>query len=255
ADAVIVDLEDAVPAGEKEEARAHACAWVSEHPEAWVRVNGGSAMNEDVRALVAAGARKLYVPKASLEALDALPDGVEATALLETAAGVLDARAIAVHPRVVRLAIGEADLGAELGVTDPRAFEPMRALIVLASAAAGIDPPVGPISADFRDVDALIASTRALKAAGFGARAAIHPAQVAVINDVFTPSREEVARARRIIELADAAGGAATLDDEGRMIDEAMVRGARRVLGPTGLDFRDNPSHRSGVPPDGLMFR
>jgi citrate lyase subunit beta/citryl-CoA lyase len=69
---------------------------------------------------------------------------------------------------------------------------------------------------------------------GFGGRAAIHPAQVGVINDVFTPSPREVAAAREVIASFEAAGGGASVDDEGRMVDEAVVRAARRTLSIAG---------------------
>jgi citrate lyase subunit beta/citryl-CoA lyase len=102
--------------------------------------------------------------------------------------------------------------------------------IVVASAAAGIDPPTGPVSTDFRDLDAYRAGTQALKRMGFGSRSAIHPAQVEIVNEVFTPSADELARARRLVELSDAAGGGVCVDDEGRMVDEAVVRSARHTI-------------------------
>jgi citrate lyase subunit beta/citryl-CoA lyase len=131
--------------------------------------------------------------------------------------------------------IGELDLGAELGV-DPTATEammPLRMEVVVASAAAGIAPPLGPVLADFRDLDELAVDTRRLARQGFGSRPAIHPAQVAVINAAFTPGPVEVARARRMVEMYEAAlaaGKGAATDQDGRMVDEAVIRVARRVL-------------------------
>jgi citrate lyase subunit beta/citryl-CoA lyase len=104
---------------------------------------------------------------------------------------------------------------------------------VLVSAAAGIEPPVGPVDTNFRDVDALRDSTRAVKRLGYVGRACIHPAQAAVVNEVFTPTADEVAAARDVIarfEAAMAAGDGVCLDAQGRMVDEAVVRQARRVL-------------------------
>jgi citrate lyase subunit beta/citryl-CoA lyase len=106
----------------------------------------------------------------------------------------------------------------------------VRMQIVLASAAAGLEPPIGPVSTDFTDLDALRESTWTLKRMGFGARAAIHPAQVGVINEMFTPTSEEVEEARRLLARFEAGGRGATTDDDGRMIDEAFVRSARRIL-------------------------
>jgi citrate lyase subunit beta / citryl-CoA lyase len=237
AGAVILDLEDAVAPDAKDAAREAVASWLRAHPDvdAVVRVNGGSPLAADVRAVVDAGARSLSLPKASPEALEALDAmlgdaSVSVIALVETAAGVLDARAIASAPRVTRLAIGEADLGAELAIADPAAFAPMRAQVALASAAAGLEPPVGPVSTDLKDLDGLRASTLALKDAGFGARAAIHPAQVSVIEQAFTPTADEIARAGALIESFEAAGRGAGTDADGRMIDEAIVRAARRIL-------------------------
>jgi len=242
ADAVIADLEDAVPLDRKDAARETVCAFLrardAKGPQVWVRVNGGALLEEDVLAVAKTGPDGISLPKASLQDLARLDvlladADIPVSALIETAAGVLDARAIASSPRVTRLQIGEADLTGELHIEpsgDERELMPLRMPIILASSATGLAPPVGPVSTDFRDLDALRASTRALKALGFGARAAIHPAQVPVINEVFTPSDEEVARARRLLELFEAAGGGVCVDDDGRMVDEAVVRGARYTL-------------------------
>jgi citrate lyase subunit beta/citryl-CoA lyase len=109
----------------------------------------------------------------------------------------------------------------------------MRSAVVVASAAAGVESPTGPASTDFRDLERLRTDTEGLLRMGFGARSAIHPAQVPVINEVFTPGEEEVARATRLVELHDehrASGTGTFVDDEGRMVDEAVVRAARRTL-------------------------
>jgi len=105
---------------------------------------------------------------------------------------------------------------------------------VVVSAAAGIGAPVGPVSTDFRDLDRFAASTRALARRGYVGRACIHPAQVAVVNEVFTPAPDEVAWAREVIRLMDEAvsrGVGVVVGPDGRMVDEAVVRRARRVIG------------------------
>ena len=109
---------------------------------------------------------------------------------------VLRAGEIARAPRVQRLQIGEADLRADVGVTpgaDERELLYVRSHVVLASTAAGIAPPIAPVSTNFRDLDAFRASTEALARLGFVGRACIHPAQVAIANEVFTPTAEQVA--------------------------------------------------------------
>jgi citrate lyase subunit beta/citryl-CoA lyase len=247
ADALILDLEDAVPASEKADAREQVVSFLRqrarERPEVWVRLNTGELLADDVAAITATGADGVSLPKVSssydLERLDELlgPAGLAVAALIESAAGVLSAPAIARAPRVVRLAIGEADLRAELGVDpseDERELAAIRTQIVLASAAAGIEPPIGPVSTDFTDLDAFRRSTEALRRLGFGARATIHPAQVGIVNEAFTPTAAAIAQARRLVDRYESSGGGVLLDDEGRMVDEAVVRAARRTLSLAG---------------------
>jgi citrate lyase subunit beta/citryl-CoA lyase len=246
ADALIIDLEDAVPASAKDDARAAAVDFLKDRPsdnEVWVRLNAGDLLEEDVRGIAPAAPDGVTLPKVSsaddVVRLDVLlgESNVAVVPLIETASGVLAAPAIARAPRVARLAIGEADLCAELGVVpsdDQRELAPIRAQIVLASAAAKIDAPIGPVSTDFADLGAFRRSTEAIRRQGFGGRAAIHPSQVDVINDVFTPTADAIAAARDLLARFDAAGGGATVDAEGRMIDGAVVRAARRVLSIAG---------------------
>lgn len=257
ADAVIVDLEDAVPWASKDEARATVADWLraldgeTEGVEIWVRVNPGPLGVEDVAAVVAPGLRGVMVAKAESRAdLDAIDDelgkaeareGLDAGSvgvvpLLESAAAVLEARAIAAAPRVVRLQVGEADLAADLGLgedADDADWAPIRSQVVLVSAAAGISAPVAPVSTDFRDLERFAASTRALARRGYVGRACIHPAQVGVVNDVFTPSEDSLARARALVEVFDQAvaeGRGVVVGPDGRMVDEAVVRRARSVI-------------------------
>jgi citrate lyase subunit beta / citryl-CoA lyase len=272
ADALILDLEDAVAVNQKQQARKTLTAFLNElgvesaaqadpsgHlPSVWVRINQGDDGLDDIAAVTrAAGSRLagIYVPKtetlAQLSEVDrslsiaelgsGLPaNAIQVCALLETPQSIFDARLLAFGPRVMRLAIGEADLRASLGTEltpdDEREHLLARQMLVLASAAAGLEPPVGPVFTDFRDVDALRRSTVALKRMGFRGRAAIHPAQVPIINDVFTPTAAEIERAERLIQRFDlsiGSGHGVCVDDDGRMIDEAVVRSARRILGTT----------------------
>jgi citrate lyase subunit beta/citryl-CoA lyase len=137
---------------------------------------------------------------------------------------------------VRQLGLGELDLRAEVGIEpsdDERELLPVRVQVVLASAAAGLAPPIGPISTDFRDHEALQHSTDALRRLGFGSRWAIHPAQVPVINQVFMPTPEQLEAARRLVERFDGAldqGVGVGVDEDGKMVDEAVVRAARRIL-------------------------
>ncbi|MGI5184871.1 HpcH/HpaI aldolase/citrate lyase family protein [Dactylosporangium sp. CA-152071] len=264
ADALIVDLEDAVPLAGKARARAIVAAWLADLPAAgpavWVRVNPGPAGFDDVRAVVgprlagvclakagsAAEVAALGTVLAAVEEERGLPVGaVPVVPLLETATAVLDAAQIARAPRVARLQIGEADLRAELGVTlgpDERELLFVRSQVVLASAAAGIAAPVASVSTDYRDLPALRASTVAFRRLGFVGRACIHPAQIPVVNEVFTPSAVEIAVAADLVERFDAAvssGAGVLVGADGRMVDAAVVRAARRVLDLAGQLFDD----------------
>ncbi|MGW0247424.1 HpcH/HpaI aldolase/citrate lyase family protein [Nocardia goodfellowii] len=248
ADVVLLDLEDAVPLRDKDAARAEVAAWLRgvtrARPAVWVRVNPGELGHQDLRAvagpMVAAvclakteSARQVRAAGAVLSTCEPHPGAIRICALLESAAAILAAFEIASAARVSRLQIGEADLAAELGLTpgpDERELLAIRSQVVLAGAAAGIEPPLGPVRTDFRDLQALRESTIALRRLGFRGRACIHPAQLPVVNEVFTPTAGEVERARALVDrFRDAAGGV-MLDDSGRMVDEAVVRQARRLL-------------------------
>lgn len=253
ADALILDLEDAVPVAEKDEARDTVARWLRpDHAptcELWLRINSTSP-EADIGAAVGRGVRGVVVPKAEpilLADVDRLLTARErdlgqergsllVLALIETAAGLLSALDLARAPRVAHLGIGEADLAAQLRLhpSEERGeLSSLRLQLVVASAAVGIAAPVAPTSTDFRDLETLRRSTEALKRLGFGSRTAIHPAQIPVINEVFSPSMEEVEKARQLVrayEEAERRGAGAFTDDDGRMVDAAVVRSARDVL-------------------------
>ncbi len=116
-----------------------------------------------------------------------------------------------------------------------------RSSLVVASAAADLDPPTAPVSTDFRDLESLRDDTVALRRLGFGARSAIHPAQLDVINEVFTPTTAELERARELVALFEeslAHGDGVCTGPDGRMVDEAVVRSARRTLARSRDDQR-----------------
>ena len=256
ADAIIADLEDAVAPSAKADARRTVADWLAARtaigrPQVWVRVNPSQHLEADVRAVTAPAMTGLCLPKVEgpeqVQRLDDLAAAGEQRAglaagsiailpLLESAAGILSARAIGEAPRVVQLGLGELDLCGELGIEpsqDESELLPIRMQVVLASAAARLDSPVGPVSTDYRDLDALRRSTQALKRLGFGSRWAIHPAQVPVINKVFTPTAAEVSAAQRLIDQHEAAlavGKGVFVDDHGHMADEAVIRSARRTV-------------------------
>jgi citrate lyase subunit beta/citryl-CoA lyase len=258
ADAVIFDLEDAVPWAEKDRARdlVRRVLTVAGHdgrPQRWIRINQPPLLAKDIAATAVPGVHGVMVPKAEPDLLAQvdtylteaehrhhLPAGTfTVIALIETAGGVLAAPAVATSPRVVRLGLGEADLAGELALQlDPERAElaPIRLQVVLASAAAGLAHPIGPVETALHDEATLRRSTELLSRLGFRARTAIHPAQVPVINDVFTPTPSEVAWARVVVDAlmeATTRGSGVAVGPDHKMIDLAVARSAEEILSRT----------------------
>lgn len=239
ADAVIADLEDAVLAAHKPTARDNVVAWLRQDEtgiQKWVRVNAPPYLEEDLAAVVGLPSLAGIVVAKSDDAdlLGQLPTHLPLQPLIESARALAALSAIASTAGVERLQLGEADLSADLGTSFDHAdyvLGPVRLQIVVTSAAAGIEPPVGPVSTNFRDLEAFERSTVALAQLGFGSRAVIHPAQVEVVNRVFTPSPADVDAANNVLQLAVESSTGIFLDPDGRMVDEAVLRSARRVLG------------------------
>ncbi|HET6154118.1 MAG TPA: CoA ester lyase [Marmoricola sp.] len=254
ADALIVDLEDAVPVAEKEAARQAVLGWLadqsavetSEGADLWVRVNSGALRESDVVALACApGLTGLVLAKVASAAEVAQVVALLAahgdtttllSPLIETGAAVLDAAAIAAQQRVHVLQLGEVDLAGDLGLEpgpDEAELAAQRAQVVIASAAAGLLSPPGPVSPVIRDLDWFRTSTERVRRQGFLGRACIHPGQVEVVHQVFAPSVEEIDRAHEVLDLvaqAEAQGRGVVVDRAGRMLDPAVTRAAHRVL-------------------------
>lgn len=251
ADALLVDLEDAVPLAEKDDALAAVRSWLADLPadsdvQVWVRVNPDERRDAEIATL--AGLPALTgVALAKTESADEVEqvrsvltsvgdERLKLMPLVESGAAVLRAEAIARVPRVHQIQIGEVDLAGDLGLepgSDEAELAPMRAQVVMASAAAGIHPPVGPVSRITKDLDAFRASTERIRRQGFVGRACVHPGQLTVVHDVFAPTPAEVAAARDVIErldAAEAAGRGVLLDAQGRLVDPAVIRNARKTL-------------------------
>ncbi|MEU6130806.1 aldolase/citrate lyase family protein [Saccharopolyspora sp. NPDC047091] len=242
ADAAVADLEDAVHVDGKAAAREQLVAVLREDParagRIWVRINNDEHLDADLAALADAPVAGIVVPKAEPEVLRAVSARatVPLLALVETAHGLWRAWESAAVPRVQALTLGEYDLADELGTCSPEVdAEPLhwaRSRVVAAAAAAGLDPPPAPVSAELADPDAYLAGTARLQRFGFFGRMCIHPKQVAQVHAALRPAADEVDRARRVVRAADAAeqDGQAVLVVDGRMIDAPVVRRARRVL-------------------------
>ncbi|NKY37692.1 CoA ester lyase [Nocardia speluncae] len=242
ADAVVIDLEDAVPVGAKDQALANAlealCAAPPER-QVWLRLNaiGSEWLDRELAALAGgpdpAGVRlpKSDDPESVAATAERLRCPVHAT--IESAAGLLAAPQIArCHPRVTGIALGEADLAADMR-TEPEGLVWARGWIVTAARAAGLSSPVQSVWTAVDDPVGLAETSRAGLAQGFFGRSVIHPNQIDIVNTAYTPTAEEQDRARRIVDRAAAsmaAGESAVLDENGRFIDPAVVANARVVL-------------------------
>ncbi|MEU7012899.1 aldolase/citrate lyase family protein [Streptomyces sp. NPDC046385] len=233
ADVVIVDLEDSVAP----ERRAYALAATAEllaepHP---VPIHVRIHSPRDIPALAPLpGLVALRVPKVThptdITRIAELAQGLPLYALLENALAVERAYAIAAaHPSVHGIALGEADLRADLGVREDGGLDWPRGRIVVAARAAALPPPVQSVHPDIRDLDALAAGCARGRAMGFLGRAAIHPRQLPVIARAYLPTPDEIAAAEEVVKAAETEEGALALPD-GRFVDAAVVEGARRVL-------------------------
>ncbi len=262
ADALILDLEDAVAAVHKAAARARAAAFVTEHAshlktQLYVRINpldSGLAMH-DLAAVVVPGLAGIMLPKTDsaddvrrvafcLDALEAragiepgtvriVPVATEtAPAMLTMASYTRDV------PRLAGITWGAEDLSAAIGAISNRDADGQLAplytlansLCLCAAAAAGV-PAIDTLYADFRDPAGLAASCGVARRRGFRGRIAIHPDQVEIINAAFSPSEAELAHARRVVAAFAAQPDAGTVGLDGAMLDLPHLKQARRTLG------------------------
>lgn len=246
ADALILDLEDGVRPADKNLGRQQAASWLSNvdsgTTQLWVRVNPDERLTDDLCAIATLPALSgICLAKtesaAQLAALDELLQSLGSSApvcpVVESAVAIVHATEIASAPRVQMLQIGEIDLSVDLSVElspDGRELTTARSQVVLVSTAAGIEPPIAAVSTAIRDTDVMRTSTRELSRMGFQGRACIHPAQVTVANEVFTPTAEQIADARDVVDRFNAADGGAVLDRYDRLIDKPVVTLAKRTL-------------------------
>lgn len=235
ADAVIIDLEDAVAAPSKELARRAAAATVAADDAFAVRVSSpGSADGaRDIEDLASAGARPRAVVVAKAEDPTALAEvgrilGAPVIALIESARGLEAAADIAKTAAVVRLALGAVDLSLDLGSEpDDDVLAPVRSRLVVASRVASIAPPIDSPSLSIADSEGVRAAAATARRFGMGGKLCIHPAQVPHVAAAFLPTASEIERARSILTAA-AHHGAAQVD--GQMIDLPVIARAQRVL-------------------------
>jgi citrate lyase subunit beta / citryl-CoA lyase len=258
ADAVIVDLEDMVQPSEKARARDIAAELIASRvgadgPVVFARLNAvGTGLAElDLEAIVHTDLGGLRIPKVEssrdVEQIARLLDALEPAGMLgrsslplipilESARGIANATAIASSPRVALLGFGATDYLSDIGAAD----DPLRlasiyarSIVVSASRLAGIGAPCDGVYTSVNDEDGLRATCRMAKAMGFSGRTAIDARQVSVINEEFTPTENEVQRARQLLKLGDeqtAAGVGSFVTPDGQFVDVAVLRRAKAVL-------------------------
>ena len=242
ADCVVLDLEDAVAAEDKERARNAIAEWfasaaLAERSRTVVRINDAAAswFDDDLRVLQACGCTQVLLPKAErapqiAAVADAIP-GVQVLALIESALGVANVEDVATASGVTRLVFGTLDFALDLDIDiadDPAGLAYAAGRIAIASRAAGLPAPVAGVTPALDDAHRLLADLALSRRQGFGAKLCIHPSQVAPIHAALRPSAEALDWARRVLVADAASPGAARLD--GRMVDRPVVLQAQRTL-------------------------
>ena len=233
ADLVILDLEDAVPPEEKPSARGAVAAWLATaRVDCLLQVRVNESPADDLAELKGLTGFEIRLPKVESPAqvdrvTRTLPD-VPVTALVETAFGVEHADAIAAHPAVTRLGLGESDLASELGTRSDAVLDHARIRLLYAARAAGLPAPMLSAYPAIKDLTGLRADTERGRVLGWYGRVAIHPTQLPVIAEVFAPSEEDRAWAEEVL-AATTDGGVTTLSN-GDMVDSAMLGRAKAIL-------------------------
>ena len=259
ADAVIIDLEDAVPIAEKESSRPLVSEILDKHPgkRMYVRINALTTpyAKGDLEAMMSKNLKGIMLPKvespddifeidrllSNLEAKAGLKvGGLEVIPICETAKGLEEAYHIASarpeHHRILTIAFGAADYTLDLGISltrEGKELEYPRSRLPVACRAGRIMPPLDtPWMVDLKDIDGLIADAKKAKAYGFMGKIVIHPNQIQPCHDVFTPSEEEINYSKKVVEAFEEAErtGKAAIQLEGKFIDYAVVEKSRRIV-------------------------
>jgi len=240
ADAVILDLEDAVAPDDKARARANVREWIAGHPDAAsrtvVRINDAATQwfAADLGMLRETGAAFAMLPKAEREeqvaaVMAALGARGRLLPIIETAQGLENVESVARAPGVERLVFGTLDYGVDLDLSgDERGLIYPSARIAIASRCAGIASPVAGVTPAIDDDARLIADLAFARAFGFGAKLCIHPRQVGVVQNAMRPTVDELAWARRVLSAAEHSEGAVQVD--GKMVDRPVILKARGIL-------------------------
>lgn len=249
ADAVVVDCEDATPAGAKNEARANVRSIVPKiigpGSQVFVRVNSVASewFEADIAEGLVEGLAGVVVPKIeSTSQIDRVAEALRQAghaqigilAGIETVLGVADARALLAHPSIVAAYFGAEDFIADMGGVRTRSGDEVvvaRSSVALAARLGGVTV-VDQIVADFRDDERFREEAASARAMGYHGKLCIHPRQVELANIAFVPSPEELEYAIRLLAAYDeaSAAGVAAIDFEGQMVDEPLAAHARRIV-------------------------
>jgi citrate lyase subunit beta/citryl-CoA lyase len=235
ADAVMLDLEDAVPPDAKATARAMVAEALADHP-AWVRVNAArTELCEADLAAVGGRAFGIRIPKAeSPEDLHWVAErapGKPIICAIESARGVLAAAEIAAAPGVRHLAMGGVDLQNDLNAGNGNLQTLyVRSHLVVVSRAAGLEPPIDSVWPRLDDEAGLREQAEFARSLGFFGKSAIHPRQLPILHEVFTPSERELDWAREVVGAFEAGGGGALRLPSGEFVDLPVARRAQRLL-------------------------
>lgn len=240
ADAVIIDLEDAVPPDDKVQARNAVAAWLSPNNKVFVRINGADTpwFRDDLALARLPGVAGVMLPKAErideIFTVACVGAGTPVLPMIETAVGLSNIKMISRAQGVQRLVFGSIDFQLDMGIPgDDLELLAFRSEIVLASRLAGLAPPVDGVSTAIDDPDVLRRDSIRAKRLGFGAKLCIHPKQIQIVNASFSPAEDEIAWAKRVLEAAAQAGGAAVAVD-GKMVDRPVMMRAQAIVQEAG---------------------
>jgi|SRR5690625_386430 len=238
ADAVIIDLEDAVGPENKTTAREQMRQWFEAGNSAYVRINAANTkwFADDCTLLSLPGVVGVMLPKAqdfaAVERVNQVKhNDCQLLLLIETAAGLLAAPTLAALTGVSRLAFGSVDFQLDCSIPDDGVgLDFARSSLVVASAAAGLPPPIDGVTTDLDDQAVLLAESKKGKKLGFGAKLCIHPKQIKAVNSCFAPTAEQVQQAQRIVDAAKQAGSGDAARLDGKLLEKPIVAWAERVL-------------------------
>jgi citrate lyase subunit beta/citryl-CoA lyase len=242
ADAIVVDLEDAVAPERKPQARRLLAQWLDPQRPVWVRCNAIDTpwFEQELALFTQPGVAGVMLPKAEVlpPALRRLAEQgqVRLMPLLETASGFARLDEIAAWPGVVRLVFGSIDFQFDLGIEDDdEALLYFRSRLVLASRLAGLPGPVDGVSTDVQDEARIHAEAQRSRRLGMSGKLCIHPLQILPTHQAYAPDAQQRAWANRVID-AMAQGGAVRVD--GKMVDRPVLLKACRLAAQPGADQR-----------------